>query len=101
MTRDLMIKALRDRSVVIPGREAVQPILGNLRRTLDAVLRDRFIYPSPSRGEPALPMGTTVPRQEDLEETKRAALMVDARKAHCLKERCSTAQRRTSPRPAR
>ena len=93
MTRDLAIQVFDARTRLIPERDVTQVIHGSLK-TCDAVLRDRFLYPSASRGEAALPLGTQVPRLADPQETRRNALVVEARRAHCRREQCCQAATR-------
>ena len=91
MCRDVGLQVLRDRSQPAGGREDVQPILGSLE-TAYRILGDRFIYPSPSRGETPLPWGSQVPRLPDMEQTIKNAKMLDVRRAFCVQEQCRHGQ---------
>ena len=70
MLQELAMQALRDRSRPAGGREDLQVIHGSLK-TANRVLKDRFVYPSPSRGEPSLRWGSCVPRTSDMAETRK------------------------------
>ena len=87
MCRGLGLQALKDRSKPATGREEMQPRIGSLK-TMNRILKDLFSYPSPPRGEPPLRWGTRVPRMMDMDETRRNARSVEARKSFCEAERC-------------
>ena len=91
MLRELAMQALRDRSCPAGGREDVQVIYGSLK-TANKILKDQFSYPSPSRGEQSLRWGSRVPRLPDMEETKRNARNVDARRGFCQQGSCRHSQ---------
>ena len=82
MLQELAMQALRDRGRPAAGREDLQVIHGSLK-TANRILKDRFVYPSPSRGEPSLRWGSRVPRTPDMAETRKNAKNVDARRGFC------------------
>ena len=87
MLQELAMQALRDRNRPAGGREDLQVIYGSLK-TMNRILKVRFVYPSPSRGEPSLRWGSRVPRTPDMVETWRNAKNVDARRGFCGLEGC-------------
>ena len=82
MLRRLMELVMRDRSVPEQGRDDLQRIYGSIL-TVNNLLKDRFVYPSPSRGEKPLPNGTRVPRRKNARATIKRARALDARLTYC------------------
>ena len=88
MCRRLTDGTFADREKPDPGRDDLQVISGSIH-TLMKLYKDRFVWPSPSRGEP--PLGeddTRVPRTADMEQTKRNAMILRAREAYCKAQGC-------------
>ena len=78
---------MKDRQRAIHGRDDIQPIYASLH-TVNLFMKDRFVYPSPSRGEEPLKNRTRVPRTSDMAETERNARAIDAQKEACKKGTC-------------
>ena len=88
MCRQLTDGTFADREKPDPGRDDLQVISGSIH-ALMKLYKDRFSWPSPSRGEH--PMGeddTRVPRTADMEQTKRNALILRARELYCKAQGC-------------
>ena len=82
MLRRLMELVLKDRAVPEQGRDDLQRIYGSIL-TVNNLLKDRFAYPSPSRGEEPLPNKTRIPRQRNRKAMIKRARALDARLTYC------------------
>ena len=88
MCRQLTDATFVDREKPDHGRDDLQVISGSIHAIMK-LYKDRFSWPSPSRGEH--PMGeddTRVPRTADMEQTKRNALILRARELYCRAQGC-------------